>query len=92
MQNAQSMKPITPPPKGPGEANITPTPGQQYIARWHFNYDLCDCITGQVEITALHPDGSYTFQYRNPWGTTTWHSNHCRSVELIRQVTQEDEN
>ncbi|MDR3706591.1 MAG: hypothetical protein P4L28_11890 [Paludibacteraceae bacterium] len=81
---------ITPPPdsyreEGQGEAKAV-SPGHKYIARWHFNYDQCDCITGPIEIIVVYPDQSYLFTHTNKWGTTTWNSTRCRHIELIRKV------
>jgi hypothetical protein len=84
--------PISPPLEGSGEANPSERliPGDRYIARWHFNYDQCDILTGEIEIIVVYPDQSYLFSHTNKWGTTTWNSSRCRHLELIRKIEGEE--
>jgi hypothetical protein len=84
--NSQQI-PFPPPSEGLGEARVV-APGDRYIARWHFNYDQCDILTGPIEIIVVYPDHSYLFSHTNQWGTTTWNSSRCRHIELIRKIDE----
>jgi len=83
--------PFTPPPDSYREEGLGRLiTGDRYIARWHFNYDQCDILTGEIEILVVYPDQSYLFSHTNKWGTTTWNSSRCRHIELIRKIEGEE--
>jgi len=63
--------------------------GDKYLAEWHFNYDMVDCILGVITISNIYDNGGYSFTYTNKWSTSTYRSNRCRNIKIIKKVDKE---